>query len=160
MMKFQISTQLRLLSTIGILTILLSACSKDGEPVKGFVLPEGNIERGKQVFASVGCRSCHIVTNEEFPPLESEQILAVELGGKTYHVKGYGELLTSIVNPRHVVSPKYLRTLDPADRKDATSPMPEFNDVMNVTQLIDLTEFLHSRYELLSPQYRGYYYGP
>ncbi|MFT4585098.1 MAG: sulfur-oxidizing protein SoxX [Gammaproteobacteria bacterium] len=160
MMKFQISTQLRVHFTIVIFAVVLSACSNDVEPVKGFVLPEGNVERGKQVFATIGCRSCHIVTNEEFPPLESEPVLAIELGGKTYRVKGYGELLTSIVNPQHVVSPTYRRTLDPAERKDAKSPMPEFNDVMNVTQLIDLTTFLHSRYELLSPQYRGYYYGP
>jgi len=77
-----------------------------------------------------------------------------------YRVKSYGELLTSIVNPNHIVSAEYRATLEAAERKDPQSPMPVFNDVINVTQLIDLTAFLHSRYELLSPQYRGYYYGP
>lgn len=146
--------------TVTLLAGILAGCEKGPAPVKGFVLPEGDIERGKAVFASVGCRYCHTITDEEFPPFEPDQVLSIELGGKVYRVKSYGELLTSIVNPTHVVSAEYRATLDASERRSAQSPMPEFNDVITVTQLIDLTAFLHSRYELLAPQYRGYYYGP
>jgi sulfur-oxidizing protein SoxX len=142
-----------------ILAASLSACGKGAASVKGFVLPEGDIERGREVFVSVGCRSCHTITGEEFPPFESDHGLNIELGGKVYRVKNYGDLLTSIVNPKHIVSARYRATLDVPEQKDAQSPMPAFNDVLNVTQLIDLTAYLHSRYEL-APQYHGYYYGP
>jgi L-cysteine S-thiosulfotransferase len=138
----------------------LVACGDDPAPVKGFVLPEGDIERGAQVFASVGCRYCHTVTDVEMPPFDADPVLDIELGGKVYRVKTYGELLTSIVNPTHAVAAGYRAMLEAEERKNPQSPMPEFNDVINVTQLIDLTAFLHSRYELLAPQYRGYYYGP
>ena len=138
----------------------LSACDKGAAPVKGFVLPDGDIERGKDVFVSVGCRSCHTITGEEFPPFEPDRVLDIELGGQIYRVKNYGELLTSIVNPNHIVSAKYRVTLDDAQQKDTQSPMPAFNDAMNVTQLVDLTAYLHSRYELVAPSYRGYTYGP
>jgi sulfur-oxidizing protein SoxX len=154
--------KLQVLGWIGIiiLAVVTSACDSRPLPVKGFVLPQGDLERGKEVFTSTGCRYCHTVANEEFPPFEADPVLSIELGGEVYRIKNYGELLTSIVNPNHFVSAKYRATLDEAERKDAQSPMPEFNDVLNVTQLIDLTEYLHSRYELLAPQYRGYYYGP
>ena len=145
------------------LTIAIAAlggCSKGPEPVKGFILPEGDIERGKEVFASTGCRYCHNIKDEEFGPLDGEQVLNITLGGEVHRVKNYGELLTSIVYPQHVVSARYRATLDSEERRDAESPMPEFNDVITVTQLIDLTTYLHSRYEELSPQYRGYYYVP
>ena len=144
----------------GILAAGLSACDKSAVPVKGFVLPDGDIEHGKEVFASVGCRSCHSIAEEDFPPFEPDHELNVELGGKVHRVQNYGELLTSIVNPNHIVSAKYRVTLDRAEQKNAQSPMPKFNDVLNVEQLIDLTAYLHSRYELLVPQYHGYYYGP
>ena len=135
---------------------ILSACDVGTKPVKGFVLPEGDIEHGKELFASVGCRSCHTIKGEEFPPFEPNDDLNIELGGKVYRVKNYGELLTSIVNPKHTVSEKYRVTLDDAEQKDAQSPMPTFNEALTVTQLIDLTAYLHSRYELL-PRYEGYY---
>lgn len=139
---------------------MLSACDKGPEPVKGFILPEGDVERGKQVFVATGCLTCHTIKDEELPEPSIPRVLDIKLGGGVYRVKNYGELLTSIINPTHVVSAKYRATLDRDDRKDAKSPMPEFNDVINVTQLIDLTAFLHSRYELLQPQYRGYMYVP
>ncbi|MFT4583389.1 MAG: sulfur-oxidizing protein SoxX [Gammaproteobacteria bacterium] len=135
----------------------LSACDMGAKPVKGFVLPEGDIINGREIFASVGCRSCHTIEGEDFPPFEPDDELNIELGGTVYRVKNYGDLLTSILSPNHIVSAKYRATLDRADRKNAQSPMPSFNGVLNVTQLIDLTAYLHSRYEL-QPRYNGYYH--
>lgn len=144
--------------TAAVFAATLSACDRGSAPVKGFVLPDGDIERGKAVFVSVGCRSCHTIKDEEFPPFEPDDSLNLELGGEVYRVKNYGELLTSIVNPTHIVSAKYRVTLDKAEQRNAQSPMTAFNDVLNVTQIIDLTAYLHSRYELVPAKYQGYYY--
>ena len=132
----------------------LVGCGKSQPPVKGFVLPDGDIQRGQEVFASIGCRRCHSIAELELPPFDGPTTLNITLGGQVHKVKTYGELLTSIVNPGHTVSPLYLKTLDPKERESAQSPMPNFNKAINVSQLIDLTAFLHSRYELLSPQYQ------
>ena len=148
-----------LLSAI-IIAASLGGCDKGPEPVKGFVLPEGDVARGQKVFAEVGCRYCHTIADLELPPFEADPVLDIKLGGKVLKVKNYGELLNSIVNPNHTVELSYKLKLDRDERKDAQSPMPVFNDVLNVTELIDLTAFLHSRYELLGPEYRGYMYVP
>lgn len=160
MKNWAITWQANAWFAILILTTILSACEKSPPPVKGFVLPEGDIQRGQEVFTSVGCRNCHTIAGLDLPPLEQAPLFDIDLGGQVHRVKTYGELLNSIVNPNHTVSPRYRITLDPDERKDAQSPMPVFNDVISVTQLIDLTAFLHSRYEFLAPQYRGYMYVP
>ena len=152
------ATRLRFATII--ITVILCGCEENQAPVKGFVLPQGDIQRGQEVFASVGCRYCHTIAELDLPAFDRTPILDIRLGGNVHKVKTYGELLTSIVYPNHTVASEYLKTLDPQERKNAQSPMPEFNDVINVTQLIDLTTFLHSRYDLLAPQYRGYFYGP
>lgn len=157
----QLSTRKRLwfLNTFFLSLIVFSAgCADDaGKPVKGFVLPQGDIDAGKEVFASVGCRYCHSVTELELPPFEPGQVLNIELGGQVHKVKDYGELLTSIVNPGHTILHKYKSKL-PKEAMQLESPMPDFNVELTVQELIDLTAFLHSRYEALQPQYRGYYY--
>lgn len=150
-------TGLLLAVTVG---AFISGCDQGPEPVEGFVLPEGDVELGQQVFAEAGCRYCHNVANLELPPFEADQVLEIMLGGKVLKVKSYGELLNSIVNPNHSVETAYKVQLDPSERKDAESPMPVFNDVLTITELIDLAAFLHSRYELLGPEYRGYMYVP
>jgi hypothetical protein len=64
-------------------------------------------------------------------------------------VKTYGELVTSIINPSHVLAPGYPKELI---TKDNRSAMADFNDKMTVHQLIDLVAFLQSRYELVLPE--------
>ena len=71
-------------------------------------------------------------------------------------MRSYGELLTSVVNPEHKKLAVNLQQL-PEEGQQLESPMPDFNDVMTVRQLIDLTEFLHSRYEKME-RYQGYSY--
>jgi hypothetical protein len=143
-----------------IIAASLGGCDKGPEPVKGFVLPEGDVALGQKVFTEIGCRYCHTIADLALPPFEAEPVLEIMLGGKVLKVKSYGELLNSIVNPNHTVELSYKLKLDREDRKDAESPMPVFNDVLTVTELIDLAAFLHSRYVLLGPEYRGYMYVP
>lgn len=136
----------------------LTACIGEDKPVKGFVLPEGDIARGEQVFVDFNCHGCHKIPEKEFPETESESPFVLEIGGKVLRVRNYGELMTSIVNPDHVISPKYLAMLDKPNRSTVTTPMPYYGETMTVAELVDLVEFLHAQYTKLQPHYyRGYY---
>jgi hypothetical protein len=144
---------------LAMVTLLaLAACTGDAKPVKGFVLPQGDIAQGEQVFVDFNCHGCHTIPNMEFPETEFEPPFLLEIGGEVYRVKNYGELLTAIVNPDHIISMKYRAILEQADREAIISPMPYYGEHMTVAELIDLVEFLHAQYTKLQPQYyRGYY---
>ena len=76
-------------------------------------------------------------------------------------MRTYGELVTSIINPAHVVAKDYLKTLEKEERKDAESPMASANNRMTVEQMIDIVEFLNVHYVKLVPDYEEPpYYGP
>lgn len=138
--------------------LALTACTGDAKPVKGFVLPQGDIAQGEQVFIDFNCHGCHTIPDMEFPETEFEPPFVLEIGGEVYRVKNYGELLTAIVNPDHIISMKYRAMLEQADREAIISPMPYYGEHMTVAELIDLVEFLHAQYTKLQPQYyRGYY---
>lgn len=137
---------------------VLAACSEEGKPVRGFVLPKGDIPQGEQVFVDFKCHGCHTIPDIEFPETEFTPPFILEIGGEVYRVKNYGELLTAVVNPDHILSPKYIAMLEKAEREAVISPMPYFGEEMTVAELIDLVEFLHAQYTRLQPQYyRGYY---
>lgn len=143
---------------VPVLLLMLSACSPESQPVKGFVLPEGDVAQGKQVFIDYNCHGCHTIPDIEFPKTEFEAPFVLSIGGEVYRVKDYGELMTAIVNPDHIISGKYKAMLVGADRKVEISPMPDYRQEMTVAELIDLVEFLHAQYTKLQPQYyRGYH---
>jgi sulfur-oxidizing protein SoxX len=138
--------------------VLLCACGQGPNTGRGFQLPEGDISSGQQSFVELGCHQCHIVTGLELPAYGVASPLTVEIGGEVIRVKTYGELLTSIVNPQHVIAQQYLNLLDVEDRKGAESLMPSFNKTMTVDQLINIVTFLNSHYEKVNPEYIGYYF--
>lgn len=147
-----------LLSLLSLLLLALSGCGGRDAPVRGFVLPEGDIAQGEQVFIDFNCHGCHTIPGVEFPETEFTPPFILEIGGQVYRVKNYGELLTAVVNPDHIISRKYLAMLEKAEREAVISPMPYYGESMTVAELIDLVEFLHSHYTRLQPQYyRGYY---
>ncbi len=81
----------------------------------------------------------------------------LELGGETISVRTYAELVTSVINPDHIISERYRDQL----RLDAIvpldSPMPTPNlDNMTVQQLLDIVAFLDSRYILIEGYEPGY----
>lgn len=83
---------------------------------------------------------------------------AVALGGPTPRIATYGELVTSIINPSHRVAQDERSNASDAD---AASPMTNYNAVMTVQQLIDLTQFLQDQYEIRQPdptEYPEYFY--
>jgi L-cysteine S-thiosulfotransferase len=150
----------KLVSIVGLLGVaLVSGCKTYPDYSMDFRFPifAGDIQRGQQAFVSLECHQCHVVDGVELPSYPGGQPVTVELGGELVFAKTYGDLATSIINPDHVISDRYLRQLPRAERRSATSSPMYLKEEMKVTELIDIVTFLNSRYSLL-PGYTEYYY--
>lgn len=134
---------------------MFTACDQGRQSGKGLVLPKGNVENGRLAFLELECHKCHTVAEVDLPAHSLETpIIQFQLGGEVSRVKTYGQLVTAITNPKHIVSPKYLLEIRKLAKEENTdSPMPSFNDVMTVTQLIDLVTFLDAQYKRFMPYY-------
>lgn len=139
-----------------VLGLLLVGCQPPPSPETvskagpAFRLPRGDAEEGKAAFLKLQCHACHQVAGVELPAPGSKSPITVVLGGEVLKVKTYDELVTSIINPPHIVSDKYRGLL-----VGGQTPMPEFNDSMSVAQLIDIVAFLHARYQKFLPAESG-----
>ena len=71
---------------------------------KGFVLPSGDNEKGKQAFIELKCHQCHTVAGELLPENVEPSMVKLHLGGEVYRVKTYGQLVTSVIHPNHNLS--------------------------------------------------------
>lgn len=133
----------RLLVVLGVLG--LTACDTGPKGSVGFTLPDGDIEKGKANYIAFQCHACH--DSEQVPQMETEEppVMSVTLGGETTRIKSYGELVTSVINPSHRVPRR--SSADMADQS-GQSKMVNFNDIMTVTQMIDLVAFMQSNYTL------------
>lgn len=146
-----------LLLLAGLLVGGVAGCEVGPRSGLGLRLPEGDIARGEQAFSDLGCVECHVVDSGRggaFARVRSDdgQVVVV-LGGKADHITTHGELFTAIVNPSHGFPRRYSKEdVFEGER----SKMPALNEQMTVAQLIDLTEYLQSQYEL-DPQLL---YGP
>lgn len=104
----------------------------------GFMLPQGSSVAGKQAFIDLQCVACHTVDGKALPAADEMQDVAVILSKATF-IKPEAALVTAIVNPSHSMlegqSPNRVFA-------EGHSKMPDYNDVMTVTQLIDLVAFL------------------
>lgn len=135
---------------------ILSGCSGGYE---GFTLPPGDAERGKEAFVHFRCYDCHTVSGVDMPIGEQRDQAVVELGGDVERVRNYDDLVTAIINPSHRLAQGYSKTLVSQEGK---SKMTVYNDVMTVSQLVDLVTFLQGTYKLRTPTPTPYpqYYGP
>lgn len=127
------------------------ACSqpsvnREEKSPRGFVLPDGDPERGREAFVALRCYSCHEVEGleDEIPSPVATPQTGVKLGGLAMREPTDGELVTSIVNPSH--------KLYPAGEEERIvsgqgSRMANLNEAMSVQNLIDIVSFLHQRYE-------------
>lgn len=140
------------LISLAMVLAVIAACNPPPGPRETIVLPEGDAEQGRQVFVELQCAACHTVRNAEVPAPEVEGPVNVVLGGNVSRVKTYAELVTSIINPSH----RLARNIGRQEfEQNGESVMTVYNDVMTVTQLIDLTAFLQSQYEVIErPGYR------
>ncbi|MDN4501850.1 c-type cytochrome [Alteromonadaceae bacterium BrNp21-10] len=128
------------------LSLLFTACTPGPESPKGFSLPEGDAEAGKLVFVAYQCLACHSLKGLDDSKTESQLPKKVFLGGDVNTTKTYGELVTSIINPSHKIALGYKREgyIDQAGQ----SRMRNYNDLMTVTELVDLVAFLQPQYNL------------
>lgn len=131
-------------------------CSEESIQAQGFALPDGNSENGQATFVRLQCHQCHRVNGLNLPAGEDQREGPVEvvLGGPVSGIKTYGDLVTSIINPSH----RLVRDPDQTLAVDGQSLMTVYNDVMTVTELVDLVSFLQEKYEVVVPA--GNYYPP
>ena len=136
----------------------LIACDSGPKSPRGFSLPDGSASEGKVVFLKYQCLACHRINGLKpvSDPYNNPDI-SVVLGGKSIKVKTYADLLTSVINPSHKFASGY--KLD-AIQTDGVSKMTIYNDVMTVSELVDLVTFLQSNYKLIPYRRTDYqYYG-
>lgn len=134
------------MTTIVVATVLAVGCAYN----PSFPVQEGDIDRGRQAFIDHQCHQCHSVSGVDLPELAGAGPLHLELGGGIVAARSYTDLMTSIINPNHVISDVYREQLglDAAVPLQSPMPMPDL-DHMTVRQLIDLVTFLDSRYVLI-----------
>lgn len=140
-------------------TLFLGGCRTYPDEVGDFRFPilSGDIQRGQEAFVRLECNQCHVVDGVDLPEFDGPRPVTVELGGDLYFAKTYGDLVTSIINPDHVISDRYLDQLPREVRRRTSSSPMYLKEDMKVTELIDIVAFLNSRYRLL-PGYTEYYY--
>ena len=134
---------------IALLMAFTTGCNKES---KGFVLPEGDLDRGKATFVALNCNSCHSIADVAW--MGQDEDLRLPLGGKTTRIKTYGELVTSVINPSHKISKSFEGELVDAE---GNSRMKLYNDVVTVQELVDIVSFLQSEYEVIVPEEQYYY---
>lgn len=128
--------------------VLAAAGCDNPKSVRRLRLPQGNAEHGKTAFVELKCNGCHTVVGVEFPPPSLPPQSIVVLGGEVVRVRTVGDLLTSIMHPNYARSDKLQQARGVAS---GAVVMPVVNDVMTVTQLIDLVAFLQPRYTRMPP---------
>ena len=116
------------------------------EGAKRSMIPKGDPTRGETVFLDQGCYRCHTLENRELPDFDLPAKLKIHLGGSAHALWNRDEFGRAILNPEHVVAPQYQAIMIQAgDAKGAKeSPMPNFNTILTVADLIDLATFLDS----------------
>jgi len=143
---------------LAVVATAMVGCETGVESPRGFSLPEGDAENGKAVFIKYQCLSCHRLEGVEQADIVKSPELSIKLGGKSVVVKTYAELVTSIINPSHKIARGFPKS---SVQVDGVSKMAVYNDIMTVTELVDVVVFLQSQYELIPhtrTEYRFYEY--
>lgn len=136
---------------------MLTSCQRES---RGFVLPEGDIEEGKQAFLELNCNRCHSVGDIAWIGDEKWNDPHVKLGGEVTVLNTYGELVTAVINPSHEITQPSLNA-EKLTLAEGTSKMNlyRYNEIMTVEELIDIVTFLQSEYELVVPTNTYPYHG-
>jgi len=136
--------------------LALSACDQeDRMNAKGFRLPDGDAQTGRETFLYMQCNQCHTIEGMQLPVIPGKELPYVELGGTVTKVKTYGELVTAIIYPSHKLADGYAEEVVSVDGE---SNMYVYNRHMTVQELIDLVTFLQTQYDVALPEvtYRGH----
>lgn len=110
------------------------------KPDAAFSLPAGNYQAGKEAFIDLQCTACHSINGVDLPAADEMFDTSVLLSKPTLS-KTESALVTAIINPSHsLVEGLPIESI----YSDGNSKMPIFNDLMTVTQLIDIVTFLRA----------------
>ena len=134
--------------TVALLPCLTAIVACSPESPFGFRLPDGDPAAGQKAFVDLRCNACHDVAGVPVEYLEG--IAHVTLGGETAHLRTYGELVTSIINPSHKIAPRDRQSGATAEGQSLMS-YAYLNEIMTVQQLVDLVAFLQPTYEVVVP---------
>lgn len=137
-----------------VLNLNLQGCNPGPESPRGFSLPQGDAVEGEKVFMKYQCLACHNLEGFDYETVNKEFEPPILLGGTSTRVKTYADLVSSIINPSHKLARRYPRSLT---QQDGVSKMIVFNDVMTVTELVNLVTFLQPKYTV--PPYEYTHYG-
>lgn len=157
MMKTRIKKRINIISLFFLsilfiaVLVMINSCNNEG---RGFALPVGDPEDGRRLFLEHACDHCHSVSDIEWKGDGSKDV-HVALGGEVGKVKTYGDLVTSIINPSHRISDRFF---DEVASKEAQSPMPFYNNILTVDELVDIVTYLEKQYKLVKPATNYYPY--
>ena len=130
---------------------ILSGCDQEKLiSERGFRLPEGSAEVGRETFLYMHCNQCHTIKGEQIPKIPGFEPF-VELGGAVTRVKTYGELVTAVINPSHKLAAGYPKELVSENGK---SKMYNYNGFMTIQELTDIVMFLQEHYDVVPPQFQ------
>ena len=130
----------------------LTACDQEARmSQKGFRLPDGDAQAGREAFLYMQCHQCHTIAGEQLPGIPGQEPPYVELGGKVTQVKTYGQLVTAIINPSHKLATGYAKEVV---SDNGESKMYVYNDHMTVKELNDIVMFLQPYYDVVVPNFR------
>jgi mono/diheme cytochrome c family protein len=118
---------------------------------RGFKLPDGDAEAGREAFLYMQCHQCHSLKGEELPVIPDQPPPYVELGGAVTQVRTYGQLVTSIINPTHKLAIGYAKEVV---TEDGMSKMYNYNQFMTVQELTDIVMYLQPHYKVVVPEFR------
>jgi sulfur-oxidizing protein SoxX len=137
--------------------VILTGCSQGVDSPQGFSLPKGDQVAGEQAFKDYNCSACHSIDGIDDTAITSELAKRVKIGHTSAKITTYAQLVTSIINPSHRVAKKTgIVTAD----ENGESLMRNYNDIMTVTDLINIVAYLQPKYKVkpltVSP-YSTYY---
>lgn len=113
----------------------------------GYRFPGGDPEAGLVAFQQLNCIQCHTVKGVALEEPKGERRLELALASELRFVQRYEDLITAIVNPRHVIQEQYRAILDQPELAGGIEPMmPSLAGDMSAQQLMDLVAFLHAAY--------------
>ena len=140
-----------LLVLLIVFAALSSGCDQDrAMSERGFRLPKGSAEAGRDAFLYMHCNQCHTIKGAELPTVPGFEPYVV-LGGAVTRVKAYGELVTAIINPSHKLADGYAEEVVSENGK---SKMYNYNGFMTVQELTDIVMFLQQYYDVVPPQFQ------
>lgn len=108
------------------------------------IIPPGKPEIGLGLFVGKGCHQCHSAGSTKLPPVDLAPRLVIELAGDIHEAWTRDDFARAIINPNHAVAEDYrvamMRVGD--NFKAENSQMPDFTEMLSISDLINLTTFL------------------